>query len=139
MSQPLIVPRECLAGLEMAQRLHSEWIKNEEAFGLFSVYLGAAIEQAKAKPQLSKPVGYCTVYRQAGSPDKIELGPQDLRRDQVAKTWGWSVELAPLFLHPQAPASKCDGNHGGPRCADPGCWNDDDSSLALAVSLEKLP
>lgn len=21
--------------------------------------------------------------------------------------------------------AKCDGNHGGPRCADPGCWNDD--------------
>lgn len=20
---------------------------------------------------------------------------------------------------------KCDGNHGGPRCADPECWNDD--------------
>ena len=20
--------------------------------------------------------------------------------------------------------AKCDGNHGGPRCADPGCWND---------------
>lgn len=24
---------------------------------------------------------------------------------------------------PQKP--KCDGNHGGPRCADPECWNDD--------------
>lgn len=23
------------------------------------------------------------------------------------------------------PAAKCDGNHGGPRCADPECWNDD--------------
>jgi hypothetical protein len=21
--------------------------------------------------------------------------------------------------------AKCDGNHGGPRCADPECWNDD--------------
>jgi hypothetical protein len=20
---------------------------------------------------------------------------------------------------------KCDGNHGGPRCADPECWNDE--------------
>lgn len=23
-------------------------------------------------------------------------------------------------------AAKCDGNHGGPRCADPECWNDTD-------------
>lgn len=23
-----------------------------------------------------------------------------------------------------APAAKCDGNHGGPRCPDPECWND---------------
>ena len=21
------------------------------------------------------------------------------------------------------PSQKCDGNHGGPRCADPECWN----------------
>lgn len=25
---------------------------------------------------------------------------------------------------PTPAAAKCDGNHGGPRCADPGCWND---------------
>lgn len=23
------------------------------------------------------------------------------------------------------PEPKCDGNHGGPRCGDPECWNDD--------------
>lgn len=27
-------------------------------------------------------------------------------------------------LEPQK-AEKCDGNHGGPRCADPECWNND--------------
>lgn len=26
-----------------------------------------------------------------------------------------------------AAAPKCDGNHGGPRCADPECWNDEPS------------
>jgi len=30
--------------------------------------------------------------------------------------------------------AKCDGNHGGPRCADPECWNDD----AQAVETEAL-
>lgn len=29
------------------------------------------------------------------------------------------------LTHPPEPARvKCDGNHGGPRCADPECWND---------------
>lgn len=27
---------------------------------------------------------------------------------------------------------KCDGNHGGPRCADPGCWNDADPRRLVA-------
>lgn len=28
---------------------------------------------------------------------------------------------------------KCDGNHGGPRCADPECWNDDGRQLVKAA------
>lgn len=27
-------------------------------------------------------------------------------------------------IAPAVAAPKCDGNHGGPRCADPDCWND---------------
>lgn len=30
------------------------------------------------------------------------------------------------------PAAKCDGNHGGPRCADPECWNDDPQAQPAA-------
>ncbi|HFQ92060.1 MAG TPA: hypothetical protein ENK29_04190, partial [Chromatiales bacterium] len=30
---------------------------------------------------------------------------------------------------------KCDGNHGGPRCGDPGCWNDDPRELENEVRL----
>lgn len=35
--------------------------------------------------------------------------------------------LEPLYTTPLASQDrvKCDGNHGGPRCADPECWNDD--------------
>lgn len=35
------------------------------------------------------------------------------------------------------PAAKCDGNHGGPRCADPECWNDSQAQPA-AVSDEQI-
>lgn len=30
----------------------------------------------------------------------------------------------------QQPSAKCDGNHGGPRCADPECWNDSPEQAA---------
>ena len=38
---------------------------------------------------------------------------------------------------------KCDGNHGGPRCADPECWNDipaanDPATLKLGTICERL-
>jgi hypothetical protein len=36
---------------------------------------------------------------------------------------GLADELA--SLRNQGMFARCDGNHGGPRCADPGCWNDD--------------
>lgn len=36
--------------------------------------------------------------------------------------WGLGkLERIKPYLHHQK--IKCDGNHGGPRCADPGCWN----------------
>lgn len=29
------------------------------------------------------------------------------------------------IVYPQViKTPECDGNHGGPRCGDPGCWND---------------
>ena len=35
-----------------------------------------------------------------------------------------SVDLMePAGDYPDVP--KCDGNHGGPRCSDPECWNDE--------------
>ena len=29
---------------------------------------------------------------------------------------------------------KCDGNHGGPRCADPECWNDTPDEQELTAT-----
>lgn len=34
---------------------------------------------------------------------------------------------------------KCDGNHVGPRCADPECWNDTVSTGCAFNSAEPLP
>lgn len=31
--------------------------------------------------------------------------------------------------------TKWDGNHGGPRCADPECWNDDEPAQAVPVAV----
>lgn len=35
------------------------------------------------------------------------------------------------FRAEYAPKPKCDGNHGGPRCADPECWNDDQPGVVV--------
>jgi hypothetical protein len=32
--------------------------------------------------------------------------------------------------------TKCDGNHGGPRCADPECWNDDEKEQTIPHGLD---
>lgn len=34
---------------------------------------------------------------------------------------------------------KCDGNHGGPRCADPECWNDDETFVDQLTEQLGLP
>lgn len=39
-----------------------------------------------------------------------------------------------LYTGPRPP--KCDGNHGGPRCADPECWNDDAATEVVTAALE---
>lgn len=44
--------------------------------------------------------------------------------------------VAPLLS--SRPTNKCDGNHGGPRCADPGCWNDDAPQRAAPTVKESL-
>lgn len=38
-----------------------------------------------------------------------------------------AVSPCPIGLgeHAVEKPAKCDGNHAGPRCADPECWNDD--------------
>ena len=56
--------------------------------------------------------------------------------------------LLPVHNPAQQPApdarAKCDGNHGGPRCADPECWNDsppradEPATLKLGVICERL-
>lgn len=48
---------------------------------------------------------------------------------QYARQWtdgpAGGIEWADVPVEPAEPAPKCDGNHGGPPCGDPGCWNDD--------------
>ena len=47
-----------------------------------------------------------------------------------------------VFAAPAAPdhsAAKCDGNHAGPRCADPECWNDPiDDVIDVRTAAERL-
>lgn len=38
---------------------------------------------------------------------------------------------------PAKPAAKCDGNHGGPRCADPGCWNADPPTARAILARQE--
>lgn len=33
--------------------------------------------------------------------------------------------------------TKCDGNHGGPRCADPGCWNADPPTARAILARQE--
>lgn len=54
---------------------------------------------------------------------------QDLYRQQEWQSQVALIEMRAqehaLLPPPTRPLTKCDGNHGGPRCADPECWNDD--------------
>ena len=38
-------------------------------------------------------------------------------------------------IHSPTKSVKCDGNHSGPRCADPDCWNDDDEAGFPSATL----
>lgn len=49
------------------------------------------------------------------------------------KRYAESYALATLQAQP---AAKCDGNHGGPRCADPECWNDDPQAQPAAEVMD---
>ena len=42
-----------------------------------------------------------------------------------------------MFDDAPAKRVKCDGNHGGPRCSDPECWNDDPAPAAPEVAAER--
>ena len=46
---------------------------------------------------------------------------------------------------PESPATsacttkvKCDGDHGGPPCGDPGCWNDDQQDVAVPAAPDRI-
>lgn len=56
----------------------------------------------------------------------VHLSPPD--REAVFR-YAEAYALATLQAQAQ-PAAKCDGNHGGPRCADPECWNDSQAQPA---------
>jgi len=49
-----------------------------------------------------------------------EFDSFDYDGDLADEPW----EIAEKALQTKG-AGKCDGNHGGPRCDDPECWNDD--------------
>lgn len=63
-----------------------------------------------------------------------ELPDRDSPADWPAAMLVTSDELRGIVraaLHGEAKPAKCDGNHGGPRCADPECWNDGPIALIL--------
>jgi hypothetical protein len=64
-----------------------------------------------------------------------------VRAEEQAKARAEAVALAnreqQAAAEREAEVRKCDGNHGGPRCADPDCWNDD--AEAHAAPVVELP
>jgi hypothetical protein len=48
------------------------------------------------------------------------------------------VDSASQPAPPQPAPTKCDGNHGGPRCGDPECWNDDATQATATASEPPL-
>lgn len=50
----------------------------------------------------------------------LDCGP-----DQASRWWARRGELTAKYLGKPRKDTKCDGNHGGPRCGDPECWNDE--------------
>ncbi|MCP4615965.1 MAG: hypothetical protein GY844_05975 [Bradyrhizobium sp.] len=51
----------------------------------------------------------------------------------------WAAMLAAAPAAPDHSAAKCDGNHAGPRCADPECWNDPiDDVIDVRTAAERL-
>jgi len=58
---------------------------------------------------------------------KDEAAKHVTQHDQVAEAE--AKERTNIEEEQSATAMKCDGNHGGPRCGDPECWNTDDTAL----------
>jgi hypothetical protein len=63
----------------------------------------------------------------------IGAGTQDGSLQLAQRTFLPQIRAA-LNAAPPAAAQKCDGNHGGPRCADPECWNDEPAPAAVPVA-----
>lgn len=86
-----------------------------------------------------------TTERQAFNPDQLALpfpqqifaleyaglqlscaaqdNQQALRRMRSCMVMLLGIPEHLLVRQVQATATRCDGNHGGPRCLDPECWN----------------
>lgn len=86
-------------------------------------------------------------------PAEKQLSPIFLRKVDglVTDVWtagrGWSLtshhytftaDDQPSIYHRLIPLP-CDGNHGGPRCADPECWIDDVVDAAFDAPIEAVP
>ena len=72
-------------------------------------------------------------------PDGDVLGQTRLRRLVSISDPAERQAVRNLGLNPDAVMVwKCDGNHGGPRCADPECWNDDPPGPEPAAPSEPL-
>lgn len=71
-----------------------------------------------------------------GQPIRFALGMgqhEHLNDWQVAEAKRWGK------LRGEPKPAKCDGNHGGPRCADPECWQDPvDDVIDVRMAAERL-
>lgn len=58
--------------------------------------------------------------------------------DLVGPHYKYTAESQPSLNRKVIPLP-CDGNHGGPRCADPECWNDEAAPVAAAWNGKGKP
>lgn len=109
-------------------------------------------QQAEAQRQRDEADRQAREQREAEQ-RLIDQQREELERQQAIVQAAAAPAPAPMVQAPiqavSAPAAepaarvKCDGNHGGPRCADPECWNDtqaadEPATLKLGAICERL-
>lgn len=95
---------------ELLDHIYEYGTNSEGVISRINSLCDAAVEQLRAElaasPAARQAAGYARGLKDAGSVLGVERG------------------ILEAALHGDAKPAKCDGNHGGPRCADPECWQD---------------